>query len=187
MLDSILLVLILGCEIAFWVVLFLGMFARYVIGWPKFGLYCLYSIPLIDVLLFIVTVVDLRSGTTATFFHGLAAAYIGFSIIFGHGLIRWADERFAHRFANGPKPQAPPSVGWGNIKYELILFAKALLACAITFVLVRVMIWMVNDEDKILSLYMWDNMVKVLAFFWLVFGPGYSLLFRLNKKEEDIK
>ena len=161
----------------------MGLFARYVLRWQKFGLYCLYSIPLIDVLLFIVTVVDLRSGTTATFFHGLAAAYIGFSIIFGHGLIRWADAHFAFRFANGPKPQGAPAVGWPNVKYELILFAKALAACAITFVLVRAMILMVGDVDKTLSLYLWDNMIKALGFFWLVFGPGWSVLFRLYKKD----
>lgn len=55
--------------------------------------------------------IDLRGGATAGFAHGLAAAYIGFSLAFGHSLIRWADVRFAHRFADGPPPPEPARYG----------------------------------------------------------------------------
>jgi hypothetical protein len=36
------------------------------------------------------TILDLRSGTTAGFAHGLVAAYIGFTIGFGALVVRWA-------------------------------------------------------------------------------------------------
>lgn len=185
MFDSVLLILVLGCEIAFWLVLLFGLVARYLLRWQKLGLYCLYSIPLIDLLLLIVTVIDLRNGTEASFFHGLAAAYIGFSVVFGHSLIQWADEHFAYRFANGDKPASTPVGGWPNLRYELILFAKALVACAITFALVRAMMWMVGDFDKTVALYLWDNMMKALAFFWFVFGPLWSVVFRLYRSEPE--
>jgi hypothetical protein len=35
-----------------------------------------------------------------------APAYLGFSVVFGPSVIRWADARFAHRFAGGPPPVA---------------------------------------------------------------------------------
>jgi hypothetical protein len=47
------------------------------------------------------TVVDLRSESVATFAHGLAAAYLGFSIAFGGVTIEWADGVFARRFTGG--------------------------------------------------------------------------------------
>ncbi len=55
--------------------------------------------------------IDLARGATAGFGHGLAAAYLGFSVAFGHGLIRRADERFAHRFAGGTAPAPRPRHG----------------------------------------------------------------------------
>lgn len=185
MLDSVLLILVLGCEIAFWLVLLFGLVARYILRWQKVSLYCLYSIPLIDLVLLIITVIDLRNGTEASFFHGLAAAYIGFSVVFGHSMIQWADDHFAYRFANGAKPPSSPSGGWPDLRYELILFAKALVACAITFALVRGMIWLVGDLERTITLYVWDNMMKTLAFFWFVFGPLWSLVFRLHRAEPN--
>ena len=55
--------------------------------------------------------IDLRAGATADVFHGLAAIYVGVSVAFGHRMIRWADEHFAHRFAGGPPPKRPPKHG----------------------------------------------------------------------------
>ncbi|WP_424326067.1 hypothetical protein [Gordonia sp. (in: high G+C Gram-positive bacteria)] len=35
----------------------------------------------------------------------LARLYLGVTVVFGPRLIRWADARFAHRFAGGPAPR----------------------------------------------------------------------------------
>ena len=53
------------------------------------------------------------AGRRPNFTHGLAAAYLGFSVAFGHSMVRWADQRFAHRFAGGPPPWRPPKQGAG--------------------------------------------------------------------------
>lgn len=95
MLDSILLVLILRCEIAFLAVLFLGWFAHGIHGCQEVNLYCSGSNLLINVSLFIIAVVGFKCGTTATFFHGLAAAYIGLSICCKHKLVHWLDAKLA--------------------------------------------------------------------------------------------
>jgi len=177
MTENILLVLILGCEIAFWVVLLLGLVARYLFGWWRAGLYFLYSTPVIDLVLLVATVVDLRNGSEATFFHGLAAAYIGFSLAFGRRAIDWADAHFAHRFAGGPRPVKAPPQGWGNLLYELKLWGRALAACGITFVLHRLMILLVGSPDNGVALYAWDGILQGLVFFWFVFGPAWSVVF----------
>lgn len=60
--------------------------------------------PVVDVVLLTAVIVTLQAGGTATFFHGLAALYLGLSIAYGHKMVKWADVRFAHRFANGAAP-----------------------------------------------------------------------------------
>ena len=98
--------LIVGCEAAFWFVLALALVARYVFRRIRLSRILLYALPVVDLLLFVFTALDLRSGTPAAFAHGLATAYVGFTIAFGALLVDWADQRFAHRFAGGPPPVA---------------------------------------------------------------------------------
>ena len=109
--SALLYVLIVGCEIAFWLVLLLSLAVRYLLGRQALSLWLLRSLPLIDLLLLGFTALDLRSGTPATFAHGLAAAYVGFTVAFGSTVIQWADAWFAHRFAAGPKPTPAPTRG----------------------------------------------------------------------------
>jgi hypothetical protein len=61
---------ILSCEIAFWIALALGLVARYVWKRPALGRGLLLSLPIIDLALIVLTILDLRSGTTASFAHG---------------------------------------------------------------------------------------------------------------------
>jgi len=106
-----LVLVIVAAEIAFWVLLVGGLAARYLLRRRRLSTALLIGAPLVDLVLLVATVIDLGRGTTATSAHGLAAAYIGFSVAFGPSLIRWADERFAHRFAGGPPPWRPPRGG----------------------------------------------------------------------------
>jgi hypothetical protein len=105
------LIAIVACEIGFWVVLGAGLLARYGLRRRRLGGALLLAVPLIDLLLLVLTAVDLRSGAEPDLTHGLAALYLGFSVAFGHDLVRWADVRVAHRFAGGPAPQGPPPSG----------------------------------------------------------------------------
>ncbi|TFC97073.1 MULTISPECIES: hypothetical protein [Cryobacterium] len=98
------LAIIVGCEIGFWVLILLGLCARYVVRLRRTGLVLLAMTPVVDVVLLTATAADLMAGATATVFHGIAAIYLGFSIAYGHKMISWADSRFAYRFADGPAP-----------------------------------------------------------------------------------
>ncbi|WP_295776524.1 hypothetical protein [uncultured Microbacterium sp.] len=97
-------ILIVACEVGFWVAVLAGLLARYPLRRPRLGAALLIAAPAIDVMLLILVAVDLLRGGTASWQHGLAAIYIGFSVAFGHQVISWADVRFAHRFASGPPP-----------------------------------------------------------------------------------
>ncbi|WP_337484736.1 hypothetical protein [Paenibacillus sp. OSY-SE] len=101
--------LILACEIGFWVFILLGLFARYRLRQRTLGSVLLFCTPLIDILLIVFTIIDLKNGAAATTFHGLAAVYVGVSIAFGKRMIQWADDRFAHLFAGAPRPLSLPS------------------------------------------------------------------------------
>lgn len=105
------LAVIAACEIGFWVVLLAGLATRYLLRRRRLGGVLLAAVPLVDLVLLGATVLDLRDGATAGFAHGLAAAYLGFSVVFGPSMVRVADERFAHRFAGGPPPGRPPRTG----------------------------------------------------------------------------
>ena len=88
--------LIVGCEIAFWLLLMLALVVRYVLQRNALSRALLLALPAADLLLLAFTALDLRAGTPATFAHGLATAYVGFTIAFGGVAVRWADRRFAH-------------------------------------------------------------------------------------------
>lgn len=99
-----LLVLIIACEISFWVFLLLGLAARYLLGLRRVSA-ALLVCAFIDLILPFATILHLRSGVTADETDGLAAAYIGVSVAFDPSMIHWADARITHQFAGGPPVQ----------------------------------------------------------------------------------
>lgn len=101
---DLILAVIIACEIGFWVFVVLGLLARYLLRWGRTGAVLLAMTPVVDLVLLTAVIINLQGGGTATFFHGLAALYLGISIAYGHKMIKWADLRFAHRFAQGPAP-----------------------------------------------------------------------------------
>ena len=168
-------VLIVACEVAFWVLLLLALVARYVFrkGLLSHGL--LLSLPLIDVLLLVFTAQDLRNGSSATFAHGLAAAYVGFTVAFGGLAVKWADLRFAHRFAGGPPPPEAPSRGWEVIRYDFNLWLRCILACFITVALVEALIRFAGNDATTRPLLLWREHAFACVVLWFVFGPAWSL------------
>lgn len=175
--ESTLYILIVGCEVAFWVALFAGLAARYVLRWSRVSGFLLLCVPLIDLALLAFTVIDLNNGANATFAHGLATAYVGFTVAFGSTMIRWADQRFAHRFAGGPPPLQPPAYGWANVSYEMKLWGRCILAACIVWVLLIAMIGFVDQPGRTEALNQWFRISLGSVFFWFVFGPLWSLLF----------
>jgi len=168
--------LIVGCEVAFWVALFSGLACRYLLHWNRVSAFLLLCVPLIDVALLAFTVLDLRSGTVATFAHGLATAYVGFTVAFGPIVISWADQQFAHRFGGGPPPPKPPQ-GWASVVHELKLWARCLLAVIIIYVLLTAIIAFVDQPGTTQALAIWYRIPLGTAFFWFIFGPLWQLVF----------
>ena len=167
--------IIIACEIGFWVVLGAGLFARYVLRRPRLGAALLIAVPLVDLVLLAATTIDLARGATAEFGHGLAAAYLGFSIAFGHSMIRAADARFAHRFAGGPPPVKPPKHGPERTKREWREFGKAALAWAIACGLLGLAILVVGDADRTAELQGWLVRLTMVLGVWAIWPISYTL------------
>ncbi len=139
--------LVVACEVGFWVTLLLGLAVRYLLRKESLSRTLLFCLPLIDVLLLAFTAMDLRRGAAATFAHGLAAAYIGFTVAFGGMAVKWADAHFAHRFAAGPAPGKAPSRGWQAIRYEFNLWGRCIVACVITMILVEALVQFIDTSE----------------------------------------
>ena len=123
---------IVACEVGFWVVLLAGLIARYVWRRSRLGAALLVCVPLVDLVLLVASALDLRYGRgEADVAHGLAAVYLGVSVAWGHSMVRWADARFAHRFAGGPSPPRPPKTGREHARHERRQWGRHLLAWAV--------------------------------------------------------
>jgi peptidoglycan/LPS O-acetylase OafA/YrhL len=140
--------IILAGEIMFWVFVVAGLVCRYVFQKKRIGKFLLWCTPLIDLVILLFTVMDLKNGATANIFHGLAAIYIGVSIVFGKSMIDWADKRFAYRYNQGPKPQKAPKYGKIRARNERRGWFMHLFAWLIGCGLLAAMIWLVGDESK---------------------------------------
>lgn len=162
---------IIGCEVAFWVFVLAGLVCRYLLGWKRAGAMLLVCTPIVDLALLVATALDLRSGAEAGFFHGLAAVYIGVSIAFGHGMIRWADERFAYRFAGGPPPRKKAKHGAEHARQERRGWLLHLLAWAIGCALLLGMIAWVGAADRTTAL---TNLIRLWS---VILGIDFIISF----------
>jgi len=167
--------LILACEVGFWVVLLVALAVRYLLAREQLSRALLLCLPLVDVLLLAFTAIDLRRGSTATFAHGLAAAYVGFTLGFGGIAVKWADAHFAHRFAGGPAPAKAPSRGWQAVRYDFNLWGRCIAACIITVALVEALVQFVGKGEATLPLLAWHKHAFGCIVLWFLFGPAWSL------------
>ena len=140
--------LIVVCEVLFWVVLLSGLVARYLLRRPGLGAVMLVAAPFVDLILLTASALDLRGGGTATLAHGLAAVYIGVSVGFGHSMVRWADARFAHRYAGGPAPEPKPRHGRAHAAYERRAWLRHVAAWATGCALIEAAVVLVGDPDR---------------------------------------
>lgn len=167
-------VLIVACEVGFWVILLLALAVRYLLRKEPLSRALLLCLPLIDVLLLIFTAMDLRRGSTATFAHGLAAAYVGFTVAFGGLAVKWADAHFAHRFASGPAPGKAPTRGWQVVRYDLKLWGRCIVACVITVALVEALVQFIGNSQATEPLLEWHKRAFGCIVLWFLFGPVWS-------------
>lgn len=166
---------IAGGEIGFWVAILAGLVARYPLKLKRTGVALLLLTPVIDVVVLVATVIDLRNGATANFVHGLAAVYLGFSVVFGHSMIKWADVRFAHRFAGGPPPPPKPR-GRDKLRAEWRDWFKCVLACGLAAGVLLLLIVMVGGTAQVDPLWGWLPRLGVVTAIWFATGPLWQEL-----------
>lgn len=173
--------LVLACEVAFWVFLAAAVVTRYALRMRRLSTVLLLCEPLLEVVLLVATVGDLLRGSEATWTHGLAALYLGFTVAFGKRTVHAVDTWVAHRFAGGPAPVRPPRHGPVRLRYEWALWLRVLLAWAVAWVVLGVLLLITlgagdaaaQQQEVLLG---WGARATVVLVAWLVFGPVWELL-----------
>ncbi|MET8170887.1 hypothetical protein [Streptomyces clavifer] len=167
--------LIVLCEVGFWVLLAAGLALRYVARKPRLGAAVLLCEPLLEVVLLVVTAIDLKNGAEPGLRHGLAAVYIGFTVGLGHSTVKWVDARVAHRFAGGPPPVKPPKYGMARAAHEWRTAARWIVAALTAAALLQAAVWYVGGDGDTGSLRMWQQKMLWLIGINLVVAAGYTL------------
>ncbi|MGW3323626.1 hypothetical protein [Streptomyces virginiae] len=148
--------LIIACEVGFWVLLAAGLALRYLARMPRLGAAVLLCEPLMELVLLVVTTLDLKSGAEPDWKHGLAAVYIGYTVAYGHYTVEWLDGHAAYRLAGGPKP-AGAGYGKARAAHEWKLWVRTVIAAAVALALLQVAIWYVGDAGDVSSLQGWQS------------------------------
>lgn len=169
--DTFLIALIVAAEAAFWLTLLAGLVARYGLRRPRLGMTLLVATPFVDLLLLAVTTLDLRRGGEAALPNALAAVYIGVTVAWGHRIIRWADARFAHRFAGGPEAERPPRTGRQHAARERREWLRHVLAWATGTALLGLGVLVVGDLERTRAL------LSVAALWTLVLAIDFVISF----------
>ena len=175
LLTSPALVALLVGEILFWVVIVAGLAARYLLRRPRLGAVLLGSTVLVDLGILATAVIDIRSGGAATAAHGLAALYIGFSVAFGPTLVRWADVRAAHRWADGPAPVAVPREGPERAAHEWSQFGRWVVAAIICAAVLGLVHLLAGPGADLAALTPWFGRLGIVTVIWFVVGPARFL------------
>ena len=160
------LAIIVACEIAFWVVIVFGLAIRYPLRRPRAGLVMLALVPLVDLILLLAVALNLRSGARPRSPTAWPLS-TSFSIAYGHRLIRWADIRFAHRFAGGPAPEAP----WRGLHASVGQMSRTALAAAIACGMTELLVTWVGETDRTAALdstYQWASFILVIDVLWAI-------------------
>ncbi|MGH4033768.1 hypothetical protein ACQB60_33105 [Actinomycetota bacterium Odt1-20B] len=165
--------LIIVCEVGFWLLLAGGLALRYWAKKPRASVAVLLCEPLLEVLLFVVTAIDLKNGAEPDWKHGLAAVYIGYSIALGHYTIKWVDVRVAHRFAGGPPPVK--LYGAAHAVNEWKIAARWVLAALIAMGLLQGAIWYVGPDGATDPLRQWQQRMLFLIAINVIIALSYTV------------
>ncbi|MFI0922500.1 hypothetical protein ACH4TP_00980 [Streptomyces sp. NPDC021012] len=147
--------LIVVCEVGFWVLLAAGLATRYLLKKPRAGMALLLCEPLLELVLLVVTAIDLKNGAEPGWEHGLAALYLGYTAGHGHRTVKWLDGHAAHRLGGAPPPPKPPRYGMARARHEGRIWLGTLIGGAVATVLLLLAIWYVGDDGNTDSLWSW--------------------------------
>ncbi|SES98868.1 hypothetical protein SAMN05216389_10470 [Oceanobacillus limi] len=167
--------LIIACEIGFWIFVLLGLVTRYIFKKKKLGGIFLICTPIVDIILLIATVVDLKNGAIASTVHGVAAIYIGVSIAFGHRMIKWADEQFSYRLANGVKPEKKKKYGKEYAKQERDGWFRHFLSWLVGGTILAGIILFIDNPDQTAALLRTLQLWSVVLVIDFVISFSYTI------------
>lgn len=164
---------IVGCELAFWVVLLAGLAARYLLRRPRLGAALLILTPVIDAVLLVLVTIDLLGGGTASWPHGLAAIYLGVSVAYGKRMVAWGDVHFHHRFAGGPAPTKLTGARYTAKCWRDVLLTgiAVILAAAILGSLILI----VDDAERTAALSGYFRILGIIFAIDLIWATGFTL------------
>lgn len=162
--------LIIICEILFWIFLILGILIRYAFKSQKLSNLFLLSTPLIDLLLIFLTYNDLANNNEPTFMHGLSFVYIGYSIIYGKRTIKWADNLFNYYFNNAKNPNQFKVKEKNKLKYQWKEFKRICLCSLIILSFLLIGIYLSGFEHSFWFIY-WIIVVISTVLIWFIIGP----------------
>lgn len=160
---------IAGCETAFWVLLLTGLALRYRWRRRTLSTVVLACLPLVDLVLLVAATLDLRRGATPHAAHGLAAVFLGVSVVWGGDLVRWADARFAARVTAVATVSRAPRTGAAHARHQRREWARHLLAWAIGCGLLLAAAAMVGEPERagpLLAFVRGWTLVLAIDFFW---------------------
>ena len=160
------LLFIIAGEVLFWIFLLAGVCARYLLHWRTVSTVLLVSTPLIDIVIIVLTYIDLHRGAASDFSHGMAAFYVGFSVVFGPEAIAHVDRRFARRHTGLSEAELPAVPTRTSLEYWL----RCLTASAITIALLAIGIVIAGSADSFWLIY-WTIVAVFTAVAWGLIGP----------------
>lgn len=181
--DNPIALVIIGCEVGFWILLVIGLALRYLARRPRAGAIVLLLIPVVDLILLGAAALDLHQGAEPGWGHSVAAIYLGVSVAFGHRMVSWADGHFAHRFAGGPKPVKPPKYGRAKAIREWQDFGRLLVAVGITIGCTLVLKGAAATPEQAAALTIPNIWTVVLI--WFLVGPGYATATAMRGDDGD--
>ncbi|MFJ9073926.1 hypothetical protein ACIRO3_01555 [Streptomyces sp. NPDC102278] len=166
--------LIIACEVGFWVLLAAGLALRYLARMPRLGAAVLLCEPLLELVLFVFTTLDLKNGGRPGWTHGLAALYIGYTVGYGHYTVKWLDRHAAHRWAGGPKP---PGTTYGRARavHEWKLWVRTLVAASVSLGLLEAAILYVGDGVDVDGIRQWQFIVLRIVGIQALVAATYSI------------
>lgn len=173
---------ILGAETAFWIVLVVALATRYLLRLRRASTVLLLGLPAIDLALLALVTMDVARGAEPTQSHAIAASYLGFTIAFGHSVVRWADRWFAYRFDGAPRPQKPPKGSADYVRALWIEWFRVVLAAVLaTAILASLAIFLRGQEvptsiEAAAQDPFWAQPVTLamVVVVWFLAGPAFA-------------
>jgi len=174
---AMILALIAGCEVAFWVLLLAALTARYVLRARRISTLLLWCLPVVDLMLLAAVLARLASGAPPQAGDGLGALYLGFTVMFVGPMTRAVDGWFARRFGSSRAAPAPPRYGMARARHEWSQLGRAVIAAAISAALLGVMAAVTGAASgaSTVPLTRWFATLGVALAVWFLVAASYTV------------